>query len=85
MSLVSSHLLLSSNTVLGTRRHTEKVGEVSLCIWETLDLLEKKSTVMRQPVWDVVLPSAKEISSRWKDFHGMGLIKDSFMEEMNLE
>lgn len=52
---------------------------------ETLHLLKEICTVPRQPVWDGVLTSAKEIPSEWKDFHGMGLIKDSFMEEVNLE
>lgn len=30
-------------------------------------------------------PKSIEIPSQLKDFHGVGLIKDSFMEEVNLE
>lgn len=32
-----------------------------------------------------MLVNAKEIPSKWKNSHGVGLIKDSFTEEMNLE
>lgn len=83
------HLSTKSNfllpSILGTMAHTEEVGEVGLYIRKMLHLLEETCTVPRQSVWDGVLTRAQEIPSQWKNFHVVGLIKDSFMEEVNLE
>lgn len=33
----------------------------------------------------ICIHKSKKVPSKWKDFHGVGLIEDSFMEDLNYE